>query len=222
MIGSAADHHVPAAHLLRRKGARGPVQAVDGACEVAGPGSHAPDAIRATMPVMSVITDYFTAPSDEVAATALDGLIDVDPDVVTADDELNRASAEEASRPRIRAAASGTPVLHAKRIDPTVSLGRLEAVLTGRTYEEITAGPRRGSLVSAGEDGDCLVLTVADELRDALADLDSDAIAAAARAWVFDEAAEPSEASAPFLTALAELAAGAVARGDRIYCHIVI
>ncbi|MDH6679380.1 hypothetical protein M2284_003602 [Rhodococcus sp. LBL1] len=163
------------------------------------------------MPGVSAITDYFTAQSDEVAATALEGLIDLDPDVVAS-----------ASGPRILAAASGTPVLQAKGIDPTVSLGRLEAVLTGRTYDEIAAGPRRGSLVAAGEDGDSLVLTVADELRDALAGSDSAAIAAAARAWVFDEASEPSEESAPFLTALAELAAGAVARGDRLYCQIVI
>lgn len=167
------------------------------------------------MPVVSVITDYFTAPSDEVAATALDGLIDLDPDVVA-----------PVSEPRIQAAASGTPVLQAKGIDPTVALGRLEAVLTGRTYDDIAAGPRRGSLVAAGEDGDTLVLTVADELRDALAGLDSAAAAAAAaaaaRVWVCDEAAEPSEASAPFVAALAELAARAVARGDRLYCHIVI
>ncbi len=163
------------------------------------------------MPVVSAITDYFTAPSDEVAATALDGLLDLAPDVDTGVPGL-----------RIQAAASGTPVLEAKGIDPTVALGRLEAVLTGRTYDEIAAGPRRGSLVAAGEDGDILILTVADELRDALAGSDVAAVAAAARTWVFDEASEPSETSAPFLTALAELATGAVARGDRIYCRIII
>ncbi|MFM1728785.1 hypothetical protein ABI214_25260 [Prescottella soli] len=160
---------------------------------------------------MSVITDYFTAPSDEVATTALDGLLDLDPDVDA-----------EVSGPRIQATTSGTPVLQAKGIDPTVALGRLEAVLTGRTYDDIAAGPRRGSLVAAGEDGDSLILTVADELRDALAGSDVATVAAAARTWVFDEASEPSEASAPFLTALAELATGAVARGDRLYCRIII
>jgi len=163
------------------------------------------------MPLVSAITDYFTAPSDEVANTALDGLIDLDPDVDA-----------EVSGPRVQAAASGTPVLQAKGIEPTVALSRLEAVLTGRTYDEVAAGPRRGSLVAAGEDGDALIVTVADELRDALAGADSATVAAAARTWVFDEGYEPSEESAPFLTALAELATGAVARGDRIYCRILI
>lgn len=168
---------------------------------------------------MSAITDYFTAPSDEAATAALDGLLDLDPDVVEADRALYRIDPAEASRPRVRAAASGTPVLEAKRIEPRVALGRLEEALTGRSYEEIVAGPRRGSLVAAGEDS--VVLAVADELRDALAGVDADAVTAAARVWIFDEAAEPSEESAPFVAALAELAADAVARGDRIYCHVV-
>ena len=145
---------------------------------------------------MSAITDYFTAPSDEVAATALDGLLDLDPDVVDAAQALYRTDPDEASRPRVQSASSGTPVLQAKRIEPGIALSRLEAALTGRTYEQVTAGPRRGSLVAAGEDGDAFVLTVADELRDALAGLDSDAVAAAARVWIFDEAADPTEASA--------------------------
>ncbi|RVW09256.1 hypothetical protein EGT67_12950 [Prescottella agglutinans] len=160
---------------------------------------------------MSAITDYFTAPSDEVATAALDGLLDLDPETDA-----------EVSGPRVQAAASGTPVLQAKGMEPTVALGRLEAVLTGRTYDEVASGPRRGSLVAAGEDGDALIVTVADELRDALAGADAATVAAAARTWVFDEGYEPSEESAPFLTALAELATGAVARGDRIYCRILI
>ncbi|MGG7102212.1 hypothetical protein [Rhodococcus sp. 24CO] len=139
---------------------------------------------------MSAITDYFTAPSDAVAATALDdGPID--------------------------------PV-QAKRVDPVVSLSRLESVLTGRTYDEITAEPRRGSLVAVNDDGDTYILTVADDLRDALAGLDAEGVMAAARAWTIDETIEPSEESVPFLTALADLATGAVRRGDSIYCHMVI
>ena len=139
---------------------------------------------------MSAITDYFAAPSDAAAATALDdGPID--------------------------------PV-QAKRVDPIVSLSRLESVLTGKAYDEITAGLRRGSLVAVNDDGDAYILTVADELRDALAGLDAEGVMAAARAWAIDETVEPSEESVPFLAALAELATGAVHRGDRIYCHMVI
>lgn len=171
---------------------------------------------------MSAITDYFSAPSDEAAAAALDDLLDLGPDGIAAAEELYRTSPDEAARPRVRAAASGTPVLQAKGIDPTVSLGQLEAVLTGRTYDEVKAGPRRGSMVADSEDGDAFVLSVADELRAALAASEPSALIAAAGAWIFDEAAEPSEESVPFVVALAELATTATSRGERLYCRIIV
>lgn len=171
---------------------------------------------------MSAITDYFSAPSDDAAAAALEGLLDLDPDDIAAAEELYRTSPDEGARPRVRTAAGGTPVLQAKGIDPTVSLGRLEAVLTGRSYADIKAGPRRGSMVADGEFGDSFVLSVADELRDALAGADPSALIAAAGEWIFDEAAEPSEESVPFVVALAELATTAASRGERLYCRVIV
>ena len=70
---------------------------------------------------MSAITDYFTARTDEHATSALAGLVDLEPEVM---------EANAASRPRVQLAASGTPVLQAKGVDPVVALGRLEAALT--------------------------------------------------------------------------------------------
>lgn len=171
---------------------------------------------------MSAITDYFSAPSDEAAAAALDDLLDLDPDDISATEDLYRTSPDEAARPRVRTAASGTPVLQAKGIDPKVSLGQLEAVLTGRSYGDVKAGPRRGSMVADSEDGDAFVLSVSDELRAALAASEPTALIAAAREWVFDEDAEPSEESVPFVVALAELAGTAATRGERLYCRIIV
>lgn len=171
---------------------------------------------------MSAITDYFSAPSDEAAAAALDDLLDVDPDDIAATEELYRTSPDEATRPQVRTAATGTPVLQARGIDPKVSLGQLEAVLTGRSYDDVKTGPRRGSMVAAGEDGDAFVLSVPDELRAALTASEPTALIAAAREWVFDEDAEPSEESVPFVVALAELASTAATRGERLYCRIIV
>ncbi|PTR32300.1 hypothetical protein C8K36_1011352 [Rhodococcus sp. OK519] len=171
---------------------------------------------------MSAITDYFSAPSDAAAAAALDGLIDLDPEDIASAAELYRTSPDEAAVPRVRIAASGTPVLQAKGIDPTVALGRLESALTDRSYEDVAAGPRRGSMVADSDSGDSFVLSVADELRDALAGSDPRALVTAARNWIFDEAAGPSEESVPFVSALAALASTAVSRGDRLYCRIIV
>ncbi|MBT2264383.1 hypothetical protein [Rhodococcus erythropolis] len=162
---------------------------------------------------MSAITDYFTARTDEHATSALEGLVDLEPAVIEAND---------ASRPRIQLAASGTPVLQAKGVDPVVTLGRLEASLTARPYDEVSKGPRCGKLVAMSEDGDTLVLTVSDQLRDSLAELDAEGIAAAAATWAIDETSEPSEESVLFLTAFAELAARAVAQGEQMYSYVVV
>ncbi|MBH5143282.1 MULTISPECIES: hypothetical protein [Rhodococcus] len=162
---------------------------------------------------MSAITDYFTARTDEHATSALEGLVDLEPAVIEAND---------ASRPRIQLAADGTSVLQAKGVDPVVALGRLEAALTARPYNEVAKGPRCGKLVAMSDDGDTLVLTVTDELRDALAELNAEGVAAAAAAWAIDETSEPSEDSVPFLTAFAELATRAVAQGERMYGYVVI
>ena len=97
--------------------------------------------------------------------SALEGLVDLEPEVI---------EANAASRPRIQLAASGTPVLQAKGVDPVVALGRLEAALTARPYDEIAKGPRCGKLVAMSDDGDTLVLTVTDELREALAELNAE------------------------------------------------
>ena len=171
---------------------------------------------------MSAILDYFTAPSDRHAAAALDDLVDLDPDTIDANEGRCGASPDVAPRPRIQVAASGTPVLQLKGVEPVVALGRLEAALTARPYEEVASGARHGSLVAMSDDGDTLVLTVTDELRDALAELDADAVAAAARVWAIDEEGEPSEEPVPVLSAFVELSAGAAHRGERVYCRVIV
>ncbi|MGC0363837.1 hypothetical protein ABH922_001821 [Rhodococcus sp. 27YEA15] len=171
---------------------------------------------------MSAIIDYFTATSDQHAAAALAGLLDLAPELIEENEALYRTSPAMATRPRVQSAATGTPVLQSRGIDPSVALGRLEAALTSREYDEVAAGTRCGALVAMSEDGDSLVVTVTDELRDALAALTADGVAAVAALWAMDETSEPSEESVPWLTAFAELAAGGVSRGERVYAYVVI
>ena len=77
---------------------------------------------------MGVLFDYFSAPSDEIAATA-----------------INRTGGP--SRP-----SEDTPplppfdTLETKGIDPSVVLWQLEALVTGRDYAEIADGPRAVTL----------------------------------------------------------------------------
>ncbi|WP_327004769.1 hypothetical protein OHA72_58725 [Dactylosporangium sp. NBC_01737] len=179
---------------------------------------------------MSVLTDYFAAASDEVAATAADAdagqprLLDLTPEDVAAGKALYRTSPDEAARPRVQVTQSGTLVVQSRRIDPAIALVGLERILTDRAYAEVRTDPRQSALIGPAReeeiDGD-VVLSVTDTLRDALASLETAALPEVARQWAkaeFDAAAADSLAA--FLVALTDLARRAVSAGNRLYCHV--
>jgi hypothetical protein len=89
-------------------------------------------------------TDYFLAPDDTIAVTAL---------------------------PDGGPASTNLPTLQSKNIDPVVNLGNLESFLTGLPYDQVVALPRQGKPVSDVSSGEVeqLIVAVTDSLRDALA-----------------------------------------------------
>ncbi|MFD4671625.1 hypothetical protein ACFWNN_17950 [Lentzea sp. NPDC058450] len=138
---------------------------------------------------MGVLYDYFAAPTDELAATAIDG------------GPVHRF-----------------PTVETKSLDPAVVMGQLEELLTGRSYDEISDDPRCGEDVAIEHDGEVLVLTVTDGLRDALAaagDLDEVAVR-----WAAIEELDgfDPEVLAEILRDLRSLAAEAKKNGERLYC----
>ncbi|GAA4967408.1 hypothetical protein [Actinoplanes utahensis] len=177
---------------------------------------------------MSVLTDYFAAASDSVAATAVeyvDGqprLLDLTAEDVAAGKALYQLLPNEAARPRVEIAQSGTLVVQSKGVDPT-RLARLEEILSSRSYDEVNADPRQASLIAPAEediDG-CMVLSVTDTLRDALASLEPAAQSQAARQWANAEfSAAATDSLTMFLVALTELAQRAVVNNDRLYCYV--
>lgn len=84
---------------------------------------------------MGVLFDYFSAASDQAAASAIS--LPAGP------------GAPSGSTP----AASPFDTVPAKAIDPLVQLGTLEALLTGRDYEHIVAGPRAGQALATQDGG---------------------------------------------------------------------
>jgi hypothetical protein len=179
---------------------------------------------------MSALTDYFAAGSDRVAATAADhvearpGLLDLTPQDVAAGKALYRVSPQEAARPRVNSARSGTLVVQSKGVDPALALARLEEILTGRPRDEVSADPRYAALIGPADPDEVdgrVVLSVTDSLRDALASLEAPALPRVARQWAlaeFDGTAQ--DGLAQFLTALSDLARRAVGRTERLYCRV--
>lgn len=109
-------------------------------------------------------------------------------------------------------------------IDPLTELVPAEALLTGRPAAAAESDPRHGSLVGMLEDGELVVVSLTDALRDALADCEASALRDIAAGWsktegVFYYPADP-ENLASVLKQLSGLARRAVSRGAHLYCLI--
>ncbi|MER5433109.1 hypothetical protein [Streptomyces sp. NPDC002588] len=145
---------------------------------------------------MGNLYDYFGAPDD---ATALAAHL--------------RGGPEEA----------GLPTLFVKGIDPCAELGRAQSLLTGLPYDDVVKLPRFGTLLGDPDGETRWLVTLADELRDALAAATPERLRATAEPWSrieeFGTGADP-EHLAGFLTGLAALAGPARAEGHRLYCTI--
>jgi hypothetical protein len=147
-------------------------------------------------PGMGFLSDYFSAPSDEAAARAIE--IDVD---------LRESPYE---------------VLQLEDLIPGYHLVPVEVFLTGRSAEVVKGNPRNGMLLAQAEDGEVVVLTVSDELTASLAEASDELLAEAAESWSHFEDFQGTDTSglAGFLGDLASLARRARARNEHLYCYL--
>jgi hypothetical protein len=139
---------------------------------------------------MGILYEYFSAASDQHAATA---------------------AADGPDRERFDA-------VNLPDLDPVIMITALEEQLTGVDYDEIADGPRSGHAVAHDEDASVIAIT--DELQSVLAESSDDRLAAvadpllAAEEWDGDE----PEILVGLLQELAGLARRATERGERLYC----
>jgi hypothetical protein len=109
---------------------------------------------------MGVLFDYFSAASDQAAASVISL-----PGGPGAPPSSPRRRGWLRGRQASAAAVVPSDSVSAKGIDPLVQLGTLEALLTGRDYEQIVAGPRAGHVLATQDGGERLVVTLTDELQ---------------------------------------------------------
>lgn len=145
------------------------------------------------MSVMGLLTEYFTASDPARAARALSA----------------------------GPAGAGLSAVDAHGVDPFVQMGSLEEILTGRPYDQVSAG--QPDPIAELDGGEVLVTALRDELVDAVADLDDQRLAGAATTWSateeFHGATDP-EALSDLLRALRDLARS---RGtQRVYCWLSV
>ncbi|MFD2796150.1 hypothetical protein ACFS27_21495 [Promicromonospora vindobonensis] len=148
---------------------------------------------------MGIRTEYFAAPTDEVAATAL----------------------HTSGGPAEPDQSTGLPPFDAVAVpsmDPFVTLGGLAGVLSGRPYGEVTAHPRHGALVGSGGDEGPWIVTVSQALADDLASAGPARLAEAARVWSTRATPHVPRQRLAALLPLAALAARAADLGHGLYC----
>jgi hypothetical protein len=170
------------------------------------PRPDAPLAIVRHTADMGVLTDYFSAPSDESTASALDRV---------------GGPGQPAAGP------SPLPpfdTFQAKGLDPYVIIGKLEAALTGQDYRAITAGTQYGRMVAKRGAQGPWVTKVNSPLQAALSLAGSERLARALAEW--SQAEELGDASPEEMTwvleGLSALARRATAKGEHLYCWVCL
>ncbi|MFN8074278.1 MAG: hypothetical protein U0Q15_02520 [Kineosporiaceae bacterium] len=190
---------------------------------------------------MGISFDYFAAPSDEAAATAIDRLDGPRGDRLAPPPApeparrtwWRRRSSAEATREPVEPAEPGDPLVPFDTVegfvDPVVQLGTLEELLTGRPFEEILDDDEVLATIAERDGGSLLVLRLRNSIAQALADASDERLAEVLPAWLATEEfgsgfdrADDVAAVAEFLRDLAALARAARADGRRLYCWICV
>jgi len=139
-----------------------------------------------------------------------------DADYFSAADDGSVVAVIEAGGP----ARAGLDVIFLKDIDPVDAVARLEAVMTGCSYEEASKRPRVGQLLSSEDVDSPFVLTVSDTLFDVLVSVSGDDLTTVAEAWSATGSVRGLDAATATVVveALVGLAKRARAADLRLYC----
>jgi hypothetical protein len=163
---------------------------------------------------MALLCDYFMAASDETAADVIDWV-------------GGPARPPEEKRGFLRRTKSNAipyEVVALPGVEPTVTMGRLEELLTGRSIDEIIRDPAREPVASR-DGGERIVIPLGMKFEEALVNANSEQIQENAQRW--SQAEEFwGEGDAGFLTdglrQLAALVRAGREQGQHLYCWVSV
>lgn len=160
---------------------------------------------------MGVLIDYFTAPTDELAAETVDW--------------LGGPAAGVRRRGLFGRARVGYPVVHGGGIDPVVMLGTLEELLTGLTFAEQLSDKSSSKPLAVRNEGERVVVPVRGALVSALINASPSQLAEVAEPWSQTEEfwgrGDP-EQLLEFLRKLQQLSGHTAEAGTRVYSWICV
>ncbi|WP_214322979.1 hypothetical protein [Nonomuraea sediminis] len=110
-----------------------------------------------------------------------------------------------------------------KGIGPDIGLGKLEAVLTGLSFDQISQDPRFADVITSETEGEgTWIVALTDRLRDGLAGVTPDQLLPIAERWAatYEYVNSEPDLLADFLGRLVDLAVQAQVRKHRLYCWL--
>ena len=153
---------------------------------------------------MGQLCDFFIAPNDAAAAITIDWV-----------------GGPAAERER----SGGYPTVSIHGLESTMLTGKLEVVITGRTFDDVLA-TSSNELVAMRDDGEGAVMRLTSALEDALNELAEDRLAQVADAWAAPDSYWgfdlDLDLALTLLTALVGLVRDARSRGWSTYAWVCV
>jgi hypothetical protein len=119
----------------------------------------------------------------------------------------------------------GLPTVDGSGIEPVVSLGMLEELLTGKTFDQQLADSQSRAIVATRDGGECMVHRLGDDFASAIGRSAPARLRELAVPWSqieeFYGQTDPTDLS-QFLLQLRDLAAQATDTGRHVYCWVCV
>lgn len=161
---------------------------------------------------MGLLCDYFTAASDAQAEETIDWV-------------GGPADPPQDGGPVRRSQVAARPTVSLPLIEPATWMGKLEEVLTGRSFEDIPHDPT-GKIIASRDGGALQVVSLTADLQNALAGIDDETIDEAAARWVSPDeyygTGTDTELAAGALRTLVRLIRVGRERGEALYCWVCL
>jgi hypothetical protein len=161
---------------------------------------------------MGLLCDYFTAVSNAQAEETIDWI-------------GGPGAPPQGGSPAGGRQAAARPTVSLPGIEPTIWMGKLEEILTGRSFDDILHDAT-GKVIASRDGGERVVASLTASLQNALAGMDDDTVDAVAAQWAapdeFYGTGTDTELAASTLRELVRLVRIGRERGETLYCWVCV